>query len=108
HFDTRTEVIVSAGDNVEIRKISLTNRGMEPAKLEVTSYFEPVIDTYDADLAHPAFSKLFVTTEFDSEKNLLLATRRSRTENQKKFYIVHGAFVQGRLSEGIRYETDRN
>lgn len=107
-IETRTEVAVSPQDNVEVRKITLTNRGAQNVKLEVTSYFEPVIDTYEADLAHPAFSKLFIATEFVADKNILLATRRSRTEHQSKYFVMHTVSVQGKMLGNVEYETNRS
>ncbi|MGI6776887.1 MAG: GH36-type glycosyl hydrolase domain-containing protein [Acetivibrionales bacterium] len=107
NIETKTEVVVSAQDSIEIRRITLYNRGSEPASLEVTSYFEPVIDTYESDLAHPAFSKLFVATEYLEDKRIMLATRRPREEDQKGKYVFSTVIVRGRTTGEVEYETDR-
>jgi cyclic beta-1,2-glucan synthetase len=108
NIETKTEVVVSPQDNLEIRQIVLTNKGFETASLEVTSYFEPVIDTYEADASHPAFSKLFISTEYLEEKKILLATRRPRLEESERKYVFHTVAVKGRLVGEIEHETDRN
>ena len=63
NIDTHTEIVVSPEDDVEIRKVSLTNHRSEPVLIEVTSYFETVLADQAADVAHPAFSNLFIRTE---------------------------------------------
>ena len=55
-----------------------TNDGNRAREIEVTSYAELVLAPPAADVAHPAFSKLFVQTEFVAELGALLATRRRR------------------------------
>ena len=58
------EVVVSAEDNAEVRRISVTNLSSRTREIELTSYAEVVLNTPDADAAHQAFSNLFVETEF--------------------------------------------
>ena len=47
-----------------MRRLVLTNRSARPREIEVTSYAEVVLAPLGADMAHPAFQKLFVETEF--------------------------------------------
>ncbi len=61
-----------------------------------------------ADSAHPAFSKMFVQTEFVAERGALLATRRPRDPGQAP--AVDGALHfagRARLIGGLQFETDR-
>ena len=58
------EVVVSPEDDAEVRRVSLTNGGGRAREIELTSYAEIVLAPPAADAAHPAFSKLFVETEF--------------------------------------------
>ena len=58
------EVQVSPEDDAEVRLLSLTNGSLRAREIEVTSYAELVLGSQAADLAHPAFSKMFVRTEF--------------------------------------------
>ncbi len=60
---THTEITVSTEDDIELRRVTITNRGLVPRTLEVTSYMEVVLAPQAQDMAHPAFSNLFVQTE---------------------------------------------
>ncbi len=82
HLATRLQIIVSAEDDAEVRQVSVTNLGTRVRRIEVTSYAELALAAHGADLAHPAFSKLFVETEFVAEPRrpprLPPAARRGR------------------------------
>jgi cyclic beta-1,2-glucan synthetase len=60
-----------------------------------------------ADAAHPAFSKLFVQTEFVAEAGALLATRRRRAPGEPEIWAAHLAVVEGEAVGDIEFETDR-
>ncbi len=106
-IDTVTEVVVSSADNAEIRRVTLVNHGSEACVLEVSSYFELVLSQHAADVAHPAFSNLFIRTQFIPELNCLLANRRPRSENDKTMWAASLLTIQGDALGGIQYETDR-
>lgn len=106
-IETKTEIVVASDDNTEIRRISLKNKGDQPCILELTSYFELVLTTQAADLAHPAFSNLFVETSFDAERKSLFATRRSRSDTDRNVWIAHTAIIEGETLGEMQYETDR-
>ncbi|MDP1577368.1 MAG: glucoamylase family protein, partial [Cypionkella sp.] len=74
HLLTHTEVVVSAEDDAEARRVTLTNTGRHPREIDVTSYAELVLAAASADLSHPAFSKLFVVTDYLPELGVLIAT----------------------------------
>ena len=61
---TTLEVVVSPEDDAEVRRVSITNLGTQTREIELTSYAEIVLAPPAADAAHPAFSNLFVQTEF--------------------------------------------
>ena len=63
-LEIHTEISVSPEDDVELRRITITNRSPVARVIELTSYAEVVLATPAADAAHPAFSNLFVQTEF--------------------------------------------
>lgn len=105
--ETKTEVVVASGDNTEIRRMSLKNLGETPCVLEVTSYFEVVLATQAADVAHSAFSNLFVETCFLPEKNCIIANRRPRSETDKSLWMANAVVLQGGTLGDIQYETDR-
>lgn len=107
NIDTHTEVVVSPEDNAEVRRISLTNHSEHTRILEVTSYFEVILTSQSADVGHPAFSNLFVRTEFVPEYSSLIANRRPREENKTTVWAAHTITVEGDVIGGIQYETDR-
>ena len=106
-IETKTEIVVASDDNAEIRRISLKNHGDQPCVIEVTSYFEVVLATQAADVAHPAFSNLFVETAFDMERKCLIANRRSRSDTDKTLWIANSAIIEGESQGEVQYETDR-
>ena len=104
---TTLEVLVSAEDDAEVRRVTVSNFGDQPREIEVTSYAELVLGPQAADVAHPAFSKLFVETEHLAGLGAILATRRRRTPTEPQIWAAHLAVV-GRQAVGKReFETDR-
>ncbi|WP_027621850.1 GH36-type glycosyl hydrolase domain-containing protein [Acetivibrio clariflavus] len=106
-IDTVTEVVVSSNDNAEIRRLTFTNHGNETCVLEVSSYYELVLAQHGTDVAHPAFSNLFIRTEFIPELNCLIANRRPRSENDKPVWSLNLMTIEGEAVGGLQYETDR-
>lgn len=107
NIETHTQITVSPEDNAEIRSITLTNHSQYERILEVSSYLEVVLAAAEADAAHPAFSKLFVTTEYVPEYQCLLAWRRPRSQDQRPLYAVHAMSIKGETVGDVQYETDR-
>jgi cyclic beta-1,2-glucan synthetase len=104
--EIRTEVVVSPEDDVELRRVSLTNHGRAARSLELTSYTEVVLAPGDADLAHPAFSNLFVETVAVPERDALMCVRRPRSGADRP-HLIHVLSGRGRLGDATEYETDR-
>jgi len=107
-ISSQLEVIVSPEDDAELRRLSLTNNGSEAREIEITSYSEVVLAPPDADRAHPAFSNLFVQTEFLPEVATLIATRRPRSATEARNYMAQVMSADSQLWGGIEYETDRS
>ena len=106
-LEIHTEISVSPEDDVELRRITITNRSPLARVIELTSYAEVVLAPAAADATHPAFSNLFVQTEFARKSSALLCTRRARSQEEKPPWLLHLMLVQG-LEEGeISCETDR-
>jgi cellobiose phosphorylase len=106
-WDTHTEITVSPEDDIELRRITITNRGRTRRAIEVTSYAEVVLAPPAADALHPAFSNLFVQTEILRERQAILCTRRPRSEDEQPPWMLHLMAVHGAESEEVSYETDR-
>ncbi len=101
------EVFVSPEENAEIRRLTLTNNSSTVREIEVTSYFEVVLNSQGADKAHPAFSNLFVETEFNPELSALFASRRPRSKKEKRPWIMHILRGDRHTIGPIQHETDR-
>lgn len=106
-IETFTQVVVSPEDDLELRRIRITNRSKAPRRLEATSYAEVVLQAPNADIAHPAFGNLFVQTEAIGEHNGLLATRRPRSKEETPPWLLHTMAVHGPTASPCSWETDR-
>jgi cellobiose phosphorylase len=106
-LEVHTEISVSPEDDVELRRITITNRTSVVRVIELTSYAEVVLATPAADTAHPAFSNLFVQTEFAQKSSAILCTRRARSREEKPPWLLHLMVGQGGEQGEISCETDR-
>ena len=106
-LSTTMEVVVSTESDAEVRRVSIANRGNRERIIELTSYAELVLAPAAADTAHPAFSKLFVQTEYVAALGALLATRRRRSAADPEVWAAHVAIAEGELVGELQHETDR-
>jgi cellobiose phosphorylase len=106
-LDLHTDVCVSPEDDVELRRVTITNRSSVARVIEVTSYAEVVLAAPGADAAHPAFSNLFVQTEFIQKASAVLCTRRARSLEENPPWLVHLMVLQGEEVGVTSCETDR-
>jgi cellobiose phosphorylase len=102
-----TEIAVSPEDDVEVRRVSLTNRGALRKRIELTTFAELVLAPLAADAAHPVFSNLFVETELVRQRQAILGTRRPRSSDEQPPWAFHLMTVQGGVEGPVSYETDR-
>jgi cellobiose phosphorylase len=61
----------------------------------------------NSDLAHRAFSNLFVETEIVPDRHAILATRRRRMPNEQTPWMFHLMAAPGVMIDESSYETDR-
>ena len=104
---TTLEVLVSAEDDAEVRRVSIANADDRVHEIDVTSYAELVLAPQADDVAHPAFMKLFVATEYLPAQGTLLATRRRRAPGEQEIWAAHVANVDGEAVGKPEVETDR-
>lgn len=104
---TILEVLVSPECNAEARRISVSNAGLRPRDIDITSYAELVLAPPAADAAHPAFSKMFVQTEYDAKTGVIVATRRRRASTEPEIWAAHVSITEGETTGDIEVETDR-
>ena len=106
-IEASTEVVVSPEDDIELRRLRLTNLGAARRSIEITTYTEPVLAAAAADAQHPAFSKLFLQTEIVADPAALLCTRRPRSGDDPTPWMFHLVAVHGVQASGVSHETDR-
>ncbi|MHB8716795.1 MAG: GH36-type glycosyl hydrolase domain-containing protein, partial [Sulfuricaulis sp.] len=106
-FDTHTEIVVSPEDDIELRRIHITNCSRTRRTIDVTSYAEVVLAPPAADALHPAFSNLFVQTEIIDARRAILCTRRPRSIDEPAPWMFHLMAVHGGDIGEVSYETDR-
>jgi len=101
------EIVVSPEDDAELRQLTVTNLEARDRTIDFTSYAEVALAPQAADEAHPAFSNLFVETEFVPELETLLATRRPRSAEEQQPWLAHVAAIEGERVGTCQYESDR-
>ncbi len=106
-LDTYTEVVVSPEDDIELRRITLTNLARWKRTIDVTSYAEVVLAPPMTEALHPAFSNLFVETEIIAEQQAILCTRRPRSQEEQPPFMLHLMAIHGARMKKMSFETDR-
>jgi cellobiose phosphorylase len=101
-----TEITVAPEDDVELRRVTVTNLGDTERELEITSYVEPVLLSRGGDAAHPAFSKLFIGAEILKDSDAILCSRRPRTESEEELFLFHRVTLKTSYAP-IKFETSR-
>ena len=106
-IETRLDVMVSPEDQGELRRVSITNHDTMARDIDVTSYAEIVLATAASDAAHPAFSNLFIETEYVAAHETLLATRRRGLAEEIEIWLAHVIAVDGEVIGELEWETSR-
>ena len=103
---TTLEVTLVPNAPAEERRLTIENISGRERHLDVTTYAELVLNTPIADAAHPAFSKLFVQTEWDARLDVLIARRRQRAPDDAPMWVAHTLRTIGADAKA-GWETDR-
>ncbi len=106
-IETHTEIVVSPEDDIELRRIHITNCGRVRRTIEITSYAEVVLAAPAADALHPAFSNLFVQTEILRDRQAILCNRRPRSVDEHSPWMFHQMAARDVQATAVSYETDR-
>lgn len=104
-LSTRLSVSVCSEDTAEIRRLTLLNQCGKKRTFEIYYYTEPSLTTPAAEAAHPAFSKLFLTTK--EKDGTLLAQRRKRSAGEKSFVGFASAVCEGTMEGTLQFDSDR-
>jgi cyclic beta-1,2-glucan synthetase len=108
-----TEITVAPEEDVEIRRVTLTNHGDGPRRLRVSSYGEVILAPQDQDRRHAAFNRMFIESEYVSDLNALLYARRPRSAEASKgdgerLHVAHMRVMSPELEATGTYESDRS
>ena len=106
-FESHLDIVVSPEDDIELRRLRITNRSRTRRTIDITSYAEVVLASAAADALHPVFSNLFVQTEIVPQRQAILCTRRSRSRDEATSWMFHQMAVHGALTSEVSCETDR-
>ena len=106
-IETRTEIVVSPEDDIEMRRLLIKNHSNSKRTIEITSYAEVVMAPAASDLMQPAFSNLFVQTEILPDQHAILCTRRPRSAEEQSPWMFHLMTLQGKTPLEVSFETDR-
>jgi cellobiose phosphorylase len=108
NIETHTEIIVSPEDDIEIRRVLITNRSSSKKEIEITSYAEVVLAHPAADASHSSYSNLFVQTEIIASQQAIICTRRPRSKEEPQPWMFHMMRINGGKINEVSFETDRN
>ena len=108
NIDAHTEIVVSPEDDVELRRLHITNRSRKRRQIEFTSYTEVVLNSGIADMLHPAFSNLFVQTEIIRPRHAIMCTRRPRSVDEHPLWMFHLMKAHDADVQEVTYETSRD
>lgn len=106
-IETYTDLVVSPEDNIELRRLRITNRSSQTRTLDITTYLEVVLAAPAADDSQTAFGNLFVQTEILPDRRAVLCTRRPRSEAEHPPWMFHLLASNGTVLDAMSYETDR-
>ena len=106
-LQVKTAVLVSPEDDTELRIVRIQNHTQHDMTLDVVSYFEPVLADARADEAHPAFSNLFLHTEWRADWRALLLTRKARLQGDPAMAIAHFLAESNANLRSVDYIADR-
>ncbi|MCB0188810.1 MAG: hypothetical protein KDE31_31285, partial [Caldilineaceae bacterium] len=93
-INVHMSITVAPDDDVEIRRVRLSNDSDRPRRLRLTTYDEVVLASPGADLRHPAFTKHFVESEYIPALNALLFRRRPRTAEESPVFLAHMLVIE--------------
>ena len=107
-ISARMELLVAMDDDVEIRRVKLTNDTSRSRQIRIASYSEMVLAPHSDDLRNPAFGKLFVEGDFDEDANCLTFSRRTRSAEDQAIHVAHTVLAEANHDPVFAYETDRH
>ncbi len=106
-ISVHVDVTVAAGDDVEVRQLTLHNETSRSRRFTVTSAGRPVLLNAAQASTHPAFSSMFVESELDAELDALVFARRPQTTEEEPVVLVHRLIREGAGTKFAGFESER-
>ena len=103
----RMDLIIAPFDDVEIRRITVINESNAQRTVDLTSCAEIVLAPPQDDERHPAFSKLFVGSDFIAGEDALVFQRRPRRPETRPPVLLHKMVADDPDIFLVGHETDR-
>jgi cellobiose phosphorylase len=107
-LETRTRVAVSPEADVELRRVTISNHGRTRRRIALTSYVEVALAPRAQALAHPAFDKLFMQSEFIDTSQAIVVTRRPRSADEHPPTFFHLMSGRDYKQAPVSHETRRD
>ena len=103
----RAVVAVPPGDDLEVRRVTITNESRVTRRLALTSAFEVALARPGDDLRHQAFGKLFVESEMAEQSRAILFRRRPGGPDPDELFLAHALVTERGTQHACSFETDR-
>lgn len=87
NLETTATTFISPEYNVEIKKISMYNDSNLRREILINTYIEPAMTDYMTNVVHPSFSNLQIETYYDNELDILVASKRKKTEDESDIFV---------------------
>lgn len=102
----KTINVIAPDEPVEIRRIEITNEGIQTENLEIINYFEPVLSSKEQEYSHPAFNNLFVTYE-QIETGEIIVKRKKRGPKEKDIFLGVNLYTENQTIGNLEFEIDK-
>ena len=87
NLETTTTTFISPEYNVEIKKVSMYNNTNLRREILINTYMEPAMTDYMTNVVHPSFSNLQIETYYDEELDILVASKRKKTDDDTDLFV---------------------
>jgi cyclic beta-1,2-glucan synthetase len=103
----RMEIVVAPADDIEIRHVTIINDGDRARRLTITTCGQVALAQAADYERHPAFSKLFIHSEFIPQFDGVLFSRQPRSPDMHPPVLLHRLIADDPHVRFLGFETDR-
>lgn len=106
--ESEMQVYLSYEDDIEIRRIKLTNYGSKTLRLQITSYQEVTLAPLASDMHHPIFNGLFIETKAIKDQQSLLCYRRPKSPHDLQYSVFQSLVPVSGSWHNFTYDARRS